>query len=151
MTWTVPADPTNQARDAVRFEVGDTNGADPQLQDAEVDYLLASMNGDVVSAAALAAEAIAARYSRQVNKAVGPVRVDYGARAKAYLDLADRLWARVGGRPTILAVPYVGGISISEKERIESNADRVPPAFTRDVLGSTELPAPDRTTDLEEP
>ena len=45
--WTYSGDPTDSDRDAVRFEVGDTDENDRLLSDGEVTYCLNGRAGDL--------------------------------------------------------------------------------------------------------
>ena len=93
-------------RDRVRLEVGDTDFDDLLLRNDEIDQLLAdrgvvdSTGGTVYNipaAAADAALAIAAKYSREFNFAEDGQRFDRAQRVGHYLALEQRLRARQGG------------------------------------------------------
>ena len=93
------------ARDKVRLLVGDTNEDDPLLYDDELDAILAHRQvtvddeavHNIPAAAADAAAAIAAKYSREFNFAEDGQRFDRAQKASHYLALERSLRARAGG------------------------------------------------------
>ena len=113
----------------MRFLIGDTDTCDQQMSDKEIEYLLIS-EGSVDDAAILAAETLAAKYSRLVDEQVGAVRISYSQRSKRYSEIANTIKSRVAGQG---AAPYCGGISKSDKQVDECDTDRVEPSFTRDL------------------
>jgi len=130
MAFNYSGDPTSSTRDEVRFLIGDTDSTDAQLQDLEVDYLLTKYT-TAAKAALAACLALASKYARLCDKAVGDLRISYSQRQKHYLDLARELRARVAVRP------YAGGLSASEKESVNDDTDRIVPAFQRDLDTNT--------------
>jgi hypothetical protein len=136
--WTYTGNPQSRDLDAVRFLIGDTDADDQQLQDAEINYLL-SAHGSVNGAAIAAAEAVMAKYARKVDKAVGDLRISYSQRVEHYAKLVATLKRKVA----ITAVPFAGGISLSDKLAREQDDDRVPPAFTRDLDSVDEMVSAD--------
>lgn len=89
MTWTYGGDPSGSDRDKVRFSIGDTNTADQQMTDEEIAYLITTHG--VGLAIVKAAYALAGKYARMSDKAVGDLSIKYSQRARAYLDLAKEL------------------------------------------------------------
>lgn len=134
MAWTYNSTPgTDTAakrRDAVRLLVGDTNTNDQQLQDAEVEFALSQANDKIYSAAAIAARAIAGKYSRLVDTSFDTVKASYSQRRDQYLAIAEQMekQARSFGS---LGVPAAGGISLSDMDSVEEDPDRPQPAFKR--------------------
>jgi len=130
MTWTYtgPVDDTGK----VRLAIGDTDSTDKQLYDEEIAYQLTL--GSVQSAAASCARLIAAKYARQMNKAVGPFRIEAAARYDHYMGLAAELESQMA---TAGVAAFAGGISIADKAAREDDSDRVPPAFTRALFDNT--------------
>lgn len=126
MTWTYAGNPAASNTAAVRFEIGDTDSNDQLITDEEIAYLL-TQNGTVSLAAVAACEAIAAKFSRMVDKAVGDLRLSASQKSEQYLKLAQTL-KRKGALKN--AMPYSGGISIADKQANENDTDRVPPPFT---------------------
>lgn len=129
MTWTYSGDPSASDRDKVRFLVGDTQTADQLVTDEEIAWLLSEASG-VYPAAVMACESIAAQFARLADTQVDDGRVSLSQRAKGYRDLAATLRSRVAVSSVSL---FAGGISISDKQTAESDTDRVPPIFTRDM------------------
>lgn len=132
MSWSYSGDPSNSTRDAVRFLIGDTDTNDQQLSNEELDYLLTTYSSDKYAAAIAAVRALIAKFARLADKAVGDLRISYSQRLKHYQQLISNLQlqaATVGG----LAEPYAGGISVSDKDSVEEDTDREPPAFTKDL------------------
>jgi len=130
MAFNYSGDPTSSTRDEVRFLIGDTDTADGQLQDLEVDYLLTKYT-TAAKAALAACLALASKYARLCDKAVGDLRISYSQRQKHYLDLARELGRRTPIRP------WAGGLSASEKESVNDDTDRIVPAFQRDLDTNT--------------
>ena len=129
MSWTY--DPTMASdRDKVRFRLGDTVEAGALLQDEEIDVLLADA-GSVTNATIAGADALAMRFASLAQSMTDDIgqSVNYGDRAARYRDLANRLRATASR----LALPFAGGISHASKDAITANADRVAPAFTREL------------------
>lgn len=127
MAFTYTDDPENVARDAVRLLVGDTDSSDPLLSDAEVAFYLSENGSNNYRAGSEACKAIAAKLARLPDLKTGRVTISNSDRAKAFLDLADKL-AR---KALSFVAPYAGGISKADKETQEENTDRVEPFFTR--------------------
>lgn len=117
---------------SVRLLVGDPSGTSAYLTDDEITFLLTE-NGDVYSAAAAAADAIAAKLARQVDKRVGILSSSDSQAFQHYKDLAVRLRSQVTRRTALTGLPYAGGISEGDKEGREEDEDRVEPAFTREL------------------
>lgn len=125
-----------KAKDQIRLLIGDTESTDPLLQDEEITFHANGQSG-LYRQAAACARAIAGTFSRRVDRSVGQLKLSSGQQAKAYHDLAQSLMRQAARQD---AVPYAGGLSISDKEGVEDNTDRVKPAFTRetgDVPGTT--------------
>lgn len=123
MAWTYNSNLTED-RDRVRLLIGDTISSDEQLQDGEIDYLLSVEDG-VYPAAANAARAIAARYARQIDKAVGDLKLNAEKRFKHYMDLSVQLESQGSG----YGLPTAGGVYVAEKEAAAANDSLVQPMF----------------------
>ena len=94
MTFTYTADPESEPLDAVRFLVGDVDSTEPQLQDAEIEFLVATWEGmSMYYVAGMAAEAIAAKYAREINISADSQSLSTGDLQEKYLSLAQRLFA----------------------------------------------------------
>lgn len=130
MAWTYTASPfilgqnalQQNQRDTVRFLIGDTDSTDQQLQDSEVDGVLAGTTSsgapanalDPFGAAIAACLGLSAKYSRKANKTTGDLSIQSGAIAKAYRDLIPSI--RVQARRYAAPIPYSGGQSIGDME-----------------------------------
>lgn len=141
MAWTYAGAPgtstATERRDAVRYLVGDTDTTDQQLQDAEIAFCLSQTSDDVYLAASIAASTLSAKYGRLVDTILdnSNVRASYSQRQKSYAELSrqlERKATRYGSKS--LGIPDAGGISVSEVNNARSDADRVDPMFSVDVL-----------------
>lgn len=126
-------DPANKPSDQVRLLVGDT-GTTPDLTDEDIAFFLLDENDDTRRAAARAAEALAALYTKvAAEKRVGPLTLIQSARftskSMEFMKLARLLWNRARR-----AGPYAGGISRADKAANVTNSDRVRPAFGRNLM-----------------
>lgn len=128
MTWTYSGDPSNSARDAIRFLIGDTDSTDELLSDEEIAWVNTEASGSATSTDSLYDAAyrccltIASKLAREADKQIGDLSVKLSQRAQAYRDQAttlQELVAREGGVPT----PYAGAITISDKDIDQENSD----------------------------
>ena len=134
MTWTYdPSDIENSQKDQVRLLCGDTDSTEQFLQDEEIEYLI-KLHGSTLSAAAAACEAIAAKLARQADQKTGKIATWLSKRVDKYLEVAESLKKQA---QIISAIPYVGGISVSDKEDRDAETDRVQPAFVVDMDDNT--------------
>lgn len=130
MTATYTGDPASVPVDAVRLYLGDTV-APFVLTDEEIEFFLANADDEPLSAAALGAGAVAARFAGLMDASVGDVRKSYSQRSKGYADLAKRLaddvaTAAGGGA---VPVPWAGGLSWAEQATNDADGDLVPSYF----------------------
>ena len=139
MAWTYGAGPANSTRDAVRLFLGDTDSTDQQLSDSEINYFI-SLFPTTYAAAAMAARAVAAKYARLVSKSVGDLRIEYQQRQASYAAIAVRLDEQAGAAG---ASPYLGGLTLADKESNSENTALVQPDFIRDQFDNE-----DSTEDL---
>lgn len=120
--WTYSGDPSASTVDEVHFLVGDTDPADPLVQDEEIAYHLALFpKGDgqpAWLAAAAVAEAIAAKFARKMDRSVGALQQSAKQQRDHYVELASQLrlsWATKGKGSTgtfagiIPGAPRLGG------------------------------------------
>lgn len=133
MAWSYSGDPSSSAKDKVRFLIGDTLSIDPLLQDEEILSVILDEPNPTL-AAAISARAIAAKFSREANRTVGKTSISASDKAKAYLELAKKLEDENTKSKTFKAVPYAGGISLSDKAIDEDDPDRTKPFFERDMF-----------------
>lgn len=97
---------TVSPRDAVRFNIGDTDKADPQLQDEEIDYLITQYTS-VGAAAYHACLKIAARWAKKANRTIGSLSIQYRDKYEAYLQLAEEIRTELIIRN--IGLPTAGG------------------------------------------
>lgn len=128
MTWTYGCDPENDNGDAVRLLIGDTDTTDQQLKDEEIDFFLAQ-EANIYSAACGASMALSGKYSRLADKEVGDLKLRLSQRSEHYQALCDVLSARAS---FALGDVFTGGVSVSGKETLHTDTNRVPPYFIRD-------------------
>ena len=143
MTWTYSS-PASGDRDKVRTYIGDTDTNDQLLSDEQITYALEE-EATIRAASALAAEWIAALFSRKADKSVGDLSISYSQRAQQYMALA----AGLRSRSARAVLPYFGGISQTTKDTREADTDRVKPAFTVDMLDNPNAGAGTDETDAD--
>jgi len=131
VTWSY-TDPSASDKDAVRFLVGDTSSADPQVTDEEIDWSL-TQHSKIRYAAALVCRALAAKYSKcAVSVSIGDISTSNAAAvAKEYAERAKELDPSGITKGTAIVLPKFGGLSISEKETLAGDTDAVQPSFSR--------------------
>jgi len=125
--FTYGADPANSTADAIRLLCGDTDPTEYYLEDSEIAYV-ASMQPNIWFAASMAAQAIAGKLAKSVDRTVGKLQIKGTDVTKQYVALAAELRRRgamAGLTPILLAD------SISAKQTAAEDTDRVVPAFTR--------------------
>ena len=133
-------DPASPAQlDEIRWLIADTDPVDPLQQDEEILRVLVRQP-NTYRAAAFIARQIARQFARQASLDIATeVRINLSDRAKQYFEQAKDMEreANVGaGGGGGLGV-FVGGLSQAQKEAVESDADRVRPAFTRETHNTT--------------
>ena len=115
MAWSYDPE-IGTALDEVRFLIGDTIETDPQLDNGEITYLLGT-EANTMMAAVAAARAIAAKYARKADKAVGDLKISANSLSQKYYDLAKEL----GSRGMLHQVPTAGGIKVDEQRSNEDD------------------------------
>lgn len=142
MTWTYSGDPATNARDSVRFLVGDTDTNDQLVSDEEIAWTNSQVTGsdtattDLYTVAYRVMIAIASKFSRLANQAIGDMRVDLSQKADNARKQAEEL-RTLAGRENLVPIPYAGGISVSDKDIDRDNSDRVDPFFTSAQFANT--------------
>ena len=126
MAWTYSIALT-VAKDKVRWYTQDVDTSEQLVQDEEITFALAEKNQNILQTAALVAEVIARKFTREATITVGDTRVEWSRRAELYWELAKDLRTR-----TVVVAPFAGGISIADKQIYEDDTDRVHPLFTKD-------------------
>lgn len=133
MPWTY-ASPLVEAKDVVRYLVGDVTAARPLVDDGEIMYALAQQP-NVRLAAADIADAIALRLALRATMRVGDTQTNWSDRAPIYAALATKLRREAALES---ALPYAGGISLGDKEAHAAQTDAFVPSFTRAHADDTE-------------
>ena len=99
MTWTYSGDPATNARDSIRFLVGDTDTNDQLVSDEEIAWTNSEVTGsgtattDLYTVAYRVMIAIASKFSRLANQAIGDMRVDLSQKADNARKQAEELRA----------------------------------------------------------
>jgi len=133
-TWSYSGDPQTDSKDAVRFLVGDTGPIAPStapawlLCDEEYIYLLTEYTSPL-SAAAAAADALCAKFARQIDELTGDLQRKCSQRSKAYGNLADKLRKQASNPATSTPISFGGGISCRDIQTREEDTDRFPDIF----------------------
>src|SRR5438067_943339 len=125
MGWSYSGDPSSSTRDAVRFEIPDTDQSAQLLQDKEIDYALTQESG-VLAAAAHCCETLARRFAAKADTVVGSLQYKWSAAAENYAERAKDLRARAGA-----GAPWAGGVSQADKDARASDTDRVQSSVRR--------------------
>lgn len=133
MTWTYNAGQisTSQLMMA-RYLIGDTIQGKQQLQDEEITFSLTQYS-TVYGACAEMCRSLAMRYATQVDLVQGELKTNYSQISKVYAARAADFEMR-GLRG---AVPYAGGISVSDKNNVVEDTDRVAPDFNKGQFDDT--------------
>jgi hypothetical protein len=122
MTVTFGNRPAASNLDLVRILINDTTG---KLSDESINYFLTS-EASVWYAAAMCCDVIAGQSGPVSSMQVGDLSLTYGQSGQTdYKSLARQLRVR-GSRG---AVPFAGGLTLSDKDAEETDSQRVPPAF----------------------
>ena len=130
-TWTYSGDPRSSGLDSVRFLIGDTDPTDKQLGDEEILFLL-DQRSSFYGAAAIACLTLVAKYSREVTKQVGDLRVSAEQRQMHYQQLHEHYNTQAGEASAFTdSKPYAGGISRADRLNDIEDTDRVQPAFSQ--------------------
>lgn len=116
MAFTYEGNLATDVRDQVRFLVGDTDPTEFFLQDGEIAWLalIWSPKGSIYYVAAMACEAIAAKFAREVTTTSDSQTVSTSELQQKYLDLAARLMRQ---HETLLTggVVSMGGVDAGEQ------------------------------------
>lgn len=138
MSWTYSGNPASSDQDAVRFQVQDTDPASPLVQDEEIAFAL-DQEATVIGASAMCLEVLARRYARladvELTSGDAKVKRSYGTMAAEFAKRAAELRARAAGG----GLPWYGGGSLSRKDGLAAEADRVQPTFRRGQFGTPGL------------
>lgn len=120
MSWSYTPSEYPSLKDAVRFELPDTEEAAPLFQDEEIEYALSQEGEEVLAAAAHCCEQLARKFSLQADVQAGSASTTYSKAAKGLSERAEALRKRASG----LHAPFAGGLSRAEKRALRTNRDR---------------------------
>ena len=134
MAFTYGGDPGADTKDEIRFLVGDTGPVAFILADEEYVYLLTQFDS-ALAAAAAAADAICAKFAKQIDESTGDLARKCSQKAKAFSALADKLRKQASSPLTSVPIPFAGGTSIDNIEIREDDLDRFPDIFN---IGETD-------------
>lgn len=93
-TYTYSYDPSTSNKDAVRFLCQDTDVITPgaaRLADEEINWTLASVTNNVLLAAAVCADTIAAYWAKVQNTRIGPLNIQRSQAVTFYQAVAAEL------------------------------------------------------------
>jgi len=116
--------------DAVRLLVGDPAGDNQALADADIAFFLQENGDNCYTAAADAADALAARYTARVDVRVGILSSSDSQLARNYSTLAGMLRTKAASRSVAAGVPFAGGVRLADKDGWDG-VSLVRPAFAR--------------------
>jgi len=112
--WSYSGDPTDSDLDEIRFLVQDTDTADQLITDEEISYIIdkwVDVYGSNFMAAAMVAEAIAAKFTREVAYSADGVSVAVEQLQQKYDNLAMSLRDQyrqfdIGAGPVVEGILY---------------------------------------------
>jgi len=117
--------------DRVRFYIADTDTTDQQFSNEEITAMLA-IETNVLRCAARFARALATKYARDVSRAIGSLAITAASeRAKTMAQMADSLEAKAASSAAVNAVPFVGGRTTAQRDRLDADTGTVKPRFSR--------------------
>lgn len=134
MSWSYSGNPADSPKDSIRFLVQDTDENDQLVTDEEIEWIV-EHEGNLYKSASKIAKTIAAKFSRLADQSIGDYSISYSDLSDKYMDLADKLFDEAQKDISTKGVQvFAGGISKSDKRNRTLNADRVKPAFKRDMM-----------------
>lgn len=135
MTFTYSGNPSESEADAVRFLIGDTDSEEPLLHDEEILYLSSiwTLQFSIYWTAAMAAEAIAAKFAREVTVNSDSQTISTSELQQKYLTMAEGL------RSLHRSMPAGAGVDVGGMLRGEYyDPTVVPLAFGRGMHDDVE-------------
>lgn len=125
-TWDPSELGTSQLQQ-VRAEIQDTDAANQLLSDEEINYF-GTVESNFWGAAARCTEVIARGFLRKADVKLGrAMQLTYTKMAEQYLAMSRQLRAKAMGTN----VPWIGGMSVSDKLLYLQNPDIVAALFTK--------------------
>lgn len=110
----------------VRFLTGDTLSGDQQMTDEEIAFVL-TQRSSIYGAAAMCCRSLSAQKARLADVSTGDLRTTYSSLSQAYSKRAGEYEAQATARSG--ALPYAGGVTVTDKQNQEADGDRVQPQF----------------------
>jgi hypothetical protein len=157
MSWSYSVSSlASSKKDQVRLLIGDTGSPNPitgstaqLMQDEEISFYLTIRS--IFGAAAECCRTLAAQFALlgAGSYQAGDTKISYGAISQVFATRAIQFDLRSAAT----CLPYVGGISVTDKENNENNPDLVVPQFSIDMfdsnlpLGQLAVEAPETQTD----
>jgi hypothetical protein len=134
-TFSYSGNPASSDRDAIRFLVGDTDTTEPLIWDEEIDFLITTWlnKNSVYWTASTVAEAIAARFAREITTSADGESLGASELQQKYLDLASRLRVL---HQTLLTGGNVDAGGVNAGEQVDPSV--VPLAFGTGMHDSVE-------------
>lgn len=127
MTWSYSGDPNTDAKDAVRFLIGDTVQAEKLVEDEEILWAVSEWS-DVYMAAASVADTVAMQYAVEGSVSADGMSFTGTQVGKSLAARATQLRKMSGWRRQA-SEPYIGGISWAERVKADQDTDLVQPHF----------------------
>jgi hypothetical protein len=139
LTWSYSVSSlATSKKDQVRLIIGDTGTVNPitastqqLVQDEEINFFL-TIRSSIFGAAAECCRTIAAQFSQLMSYQAGDTKIALNGIVQAFLNRAIQFDLRSAATCT----PYVGGISVADKENNEDNPDLVVPQFAIGMFDS---------------
>lgn len=116
-----------------RFLIGDTVDLGHQFEDSELQMLL-TIYTTPMAAAIAATRVLIAKYSKDVDKWVGDLKILASQRVTHYKSLLEELTGMDG----FIGEPSAGGVYVADKEAAAANTSLVQPYFTIGMDDNTE-------------
>ena len=95
MSWNYSRNPASSALDELRFIIGDTNEAEPIMQDEEITYLITESNGNRNLLLYQGFVRAATIFARDIKRSLGPQAEDPTERLKFFRDQAASYKAKL--------------------------------------------------------
>lgn len=106
-------------RDKIRLRVGDTDSRDVLLDDETIDAILTIRNGDVTTASLDSVRAILGVLSRDIDRN----NLGMSANRSQKMTHYEGVLAELVKEARVMGGIFVGGVSRSEKRKLEADSD----------------------------
>lgn len=95
MSWTYSGNPQGSQLDECRFLIGDTNKAEPIMQDEEIQYIISEIGEDRNKLLYELFTRAATLFARDIKRSLGPQSEDPTERLKFFKSQADMYKAKL--------------------------------------------------------